>query len=184
MSCLSHLILYPHPVTPCAAVQSLQVVVEYTKDDGLCLQYRLSGDLAQIRIPEPQTPAFTDGLWEHTCFEVFIGVQGENGYREFNFSPSRQWAAYAFNGYRKRVEWNVSTPPLLTVTHSADGAGDFELQAIIGAVNLPAKSEGKLFEVGLTAVIETLGGQKSYWALAHSAEQPDFHLRNSFTAKI
>ena len=28
---------------------------------------------------------------------------------------------------------------------------------------------------GLTAVLEEAGGVKSYWALAHPAEKPDFH---------
>ena len=96
------LTLHCHPATPCSAVHSLQVAVERTTAGDLRLQYTLRGELAHIRIPALQTPLATDGLWEHTCFETFIGVQGDSSYHEFNFSPSSQWAAYAFSGYRER----------------------------------------------------------------------------------
>ena len=41
-----------------------------------------------------------DFLWENTCFEIFIGVQGEDYYREINLSPSQAWQAYEFEEYR------------------------------------------------------------------------------------
>ena len=41
-----------------------------------------------------------DFLWENTCFEVFIGVKGEDYYREINLSPSQAWQAYQFEEYR------------------------------------------------------------------------------------
>ena len=34
--------------------------------------------------------------------------------------------------------------------------------------------------LGLGAVVEALGGERSYWALAHGAAQPDFHREDSF----
>lgn len=39
-------------------------------------------------------------MWEQTCFEIFIGVQGEDYYREINLSPSQAWQAYQFEEYR------------------------------------------------------------------------------------
>ena len=33
-------------------------------------------------------------------------------------------------------------------------------------------------------VIEAADGSKSYWALAHGASQPDFHLRQSFALTL
>ena len=33
-------------------------------------------------------------------------------------------------------------------------------------------------------VIETVDGERSYWALAHPAGQPDFHHRDSFTLAL
>ena len=34
---------------------------------------------------------------------------------------------------------------------------------------------GLEWEIGLSAVIEEIGGTKSYWALAHGRGPPDFH---------
>ena len=179
--------LYPHPATPCSVVHSLQVRVERTEAGGLFLQYLLSGDLAQILFPAPQAPAFTDGLWEHTCFELFVGVQGESAYREFNFSPPGQWAAYAFNVYRERVGWQVQREPvvrLVPVSETGKGSDGVLLEVWVSAVNLPPKPDNKPFELALTAVIETITGEKSYWALKHPAEHPDFHHRNGFIHEI
>ena len=38
--------------------------------------------------------------------------------------------------------------------------------------------------MNLAAVIEEEGGVKSYWALAHPAEKPDFHDPACFTATL
>lgn len=171
--------LYCHPATPCPAVASLQASVTCTADGGLHLCYHLRGDLAQVRIPAPQAPLFTDGLWEHTCFEAFVGVAGNSAYHEFNFSPSGQWAAYAFSDYRQRVEWvgKSSGFPLL----QRGNPEDFLLQAPIPIDNLPV---GSPLQLNLTAVIELLDGSKSYWALKHPTERPDFHHRDGFTHEI
>jgi hypothetical protein len=40
------------------------------------------------------------------------------------------------------------------------------------------------WDLGLSAVLEEKDGTKSYWALAHPAEKPDFHARNCFVAKL
>jgi hypothetical protein len=40
------------------------------------------------------------------------------------------------------------------------------------------------WELGLSAVLEEQDGIKSYWALAHSSEKPDFHARDCFIAKL
>lgn len=147
------------------------------------LQYLLSGDLAQILFPAPQAPAFTDGLWEHTCFELFVGVQGESAYREFNFSPSGQWAAYAFSSYRERVGWQVESEPVARLAPVLDQgmAGDgFLFEALVSTDHLPTNPEHKSLELALAAVIETTTGEKSYWALKHPTERPDFHHRGGF----
>jgi hypothetical protein len=162
-------------------VDSLQVSVRRAEYGGLHLQYTLSGDIARLSIPALLVPAAVDGLWEHTCFEAFIGVQGGSAYHEFNFSPSRQWAAYAFSDYRQRVVWVASHPPRI-VTTMADR--QLTLEAHIAAADLPANPAGKPLQLGLTAVVEAADGSKSYWALTHPAERPDFHHRNGFVHEI
>ena len=38
--------------------------------------------------------------------------------------------------------------------------------------------------IALAAVIEEVGGHKSYWALAHPDGPPDFHNRDCFIAHL
>src|SRR4051794_6728025 len=90
------LIRQPH--TPDPIVGAIDVQVVRRPDGHLALGYRLCGDIARLVVPAPALPEPADGLWKHTCFEVFVTVIGDATYREFNFSPSGQWAAYAFSG--------------------------------------------------------------------------------------
>jgi hypothetical protein len=168
-----------HGVTVRTAVQSLCAEVEQAPTGCLSLRYRLSGDTAQLRIPAPQPPAAVDGLWEHTCFEAFVAVEGEARYREFNFSPSGQWAAYAFKGYRKRSEWTARQTPFIAV---ARAKGQLLVEALIAADDLPPNDSGKPLQLGLAAVLEAEDGRVSYWALRHPAPRPDFHHRAGFVS--
>jgi len=170
-----------HPDTVSAAVQTVHVNVEPQPKGVLHLSYELTGDLAQIRIPAPQAPAAVDGLWERTCFEVFIAIEGEAGYHEFNFSPSGQWAAYAFSDYRVRSEWAANQLPAISFARTN---GHLVLEAVIVAADLPQNIAGKPFQLGLTAVIEANDGSRSYWALHHPADRPDFHHRAGFILSL
>ncbi len=148
----------------------------------LSLSYKLTGDLAQICIPAPQPSIATDGLWEHTCFEAFIAVEGEAGYHEFNFSPSGQWAAYSFSDYRVRSPWTASQSPAIRFVKSD---GHLLLEAVIALGDLPQNMADKLLQLGLAAVIEASDGSLSYWALNHPEEdRPDFHHRAGFILSL
>ncbi|HZX33524.1 MAG TPA: DOMON-like domain-containing protein [Rhodocyclaceae bacterium] len=169
-------VLVPYPSAAAAAVRSIAVEVRFTAAGELSLAYRLEGDVDGLRIPEPLPPGPADGLWEHTCFEAFIAAGDESAYREFNFSPSGQWAAYAFADYRQRDESvAVAFAPRITLRRSA---GSLELDAVLAPSLLPPGSAG--YRLGLTAVIEATDGAKTYWALAHPGPRPDFHLRDAF----
>lgn len=150
--------------------------MDFTEGGGLRLHYRITG---KPLLPAPQVPAAADYLWQHTCCEAFVAGAGEASYREFNFSPSGQWAVYHFATYRQQDQsFQPSVPSQTTIHHLADG---FELVAVISRELLPASNA---LELGLTMVIEAYNGGKTYWALTHSAEQPDFHLRSSLTLKL
>ena len=161
----------------CTAVHTLHVGVETKGQDGMYLCYELTGDIAQIRIPAPQTPAAVEGLWKNTCFELFIAVEGDSGYHEFNFSPSGQWAIYAFSGYRLRSFWKTNQAPDISVHQTM---GSLRLEALINSADLPANNAAKMLQLGLSAVIEANNGKRSYWALSHPSLQPDFHHRAGF----
>lgn len=170
-----------HTGTVGNAVQTVHVKIEPQLQGTLLLSYELSGDLTQIRIPAPQPPIATDGLWKHTCFEVFVAVEGEAGYHEFNFSSSGQWAAYAFRDYRVRSAWAVSQAPVISFAQSN---GHLLVEAVIVAADLPQNITGKPFQLGLTAVIEANDGSRSYWALHHPEASPDFHHRAGFILSL
>ena len=166
-----------HPDSDGTAVTGLLVEFQPLPEGRLRLRYKLTSDLTQLRIPEPQAPAAVDGLWEHSCFEAFIGVEGDAGYHEFNFSPSGQWAAYAFSDYRVRRAWTVSLAPTIRFTQTD---GYLLLEAVIAVADLPPNREDKPYQLGLTAVLEANNGSRSYWALHHPEACPDFHHRAGF----
>jgi hypothetical protein len=168
-----------HPASPTNAVRTLRAHISEATDGALRVAYVIEGELARIRIPEPRVPRFTDNLWQHTCFEMFIRQDGAHGYHEFNFSPSGEWAAYAFERYREAKPASDVTPdPQITLSR---GAGSLELNA---RVPLERLSPGALLTLGLAAVIEDTDGTLSYWALAHPADRPDFHHPDAFTFEL
>src|SRR5262249_58246388 len=90
-----------HPTTPCDAVRGIRVDIRTTAPKTLALRYLLEGDIARLLVPAESAPQRADKLWQHTCFEAFVGTMGTADYCEFNFSPSTQWAAYRFTAYRE-----------------------------------------------------------------------------------
>lgn len=155
--------LFPHPATP---RPDLTLEVEVRREGGrLSLEYRLGGAVMTVRWPEPRPHVHTDGLWRATCFEAFVG-RGDEGYAEFNLSPSGAWAAYGFDAYREGMRPLEIAAPAQVVRHAAQGS------ALTADILLPSGCSGL---VGLSAVIEGGDGAISYWALAHPSDKPDFH---------
>ena len=160
------LFLHPHPDHLPSQPFALEVVVRRGLE-GLKLRYRLTGDIASVRVPGPASSTRADDLWRHTCFEAFIKPDGDGGYLEFNFAPSTQWAAYRFASYREGMRELPSPPPEVTVKSDR-----YSLE-LTARADLFASSSARL---NLTAIVEEVSGHKSYWALAHPPEgPPDFH---------
>jgi hypothetical protein len=127
-------------------------------------------------IPEAEEPSRADGLWQTTCFEAFLRETAGEGYREWNFAPSGQWAAYDFEGYREGMaEAETGAAPYIRME---DNLTWWTLGATIA---VPADTH---WELGLSAVLEEKDGTRSYWAVAHPAEKPDFHHPDCFVAKL
>lgn len=166
-----------HPATPAGAALSLAVQVHVDEAEWV-LQYRLMGPMASLRIPPTASPGPADGLWQHTCFEAFVAAEGEAAYREFNFSPSGQWAAYRFQAERVRDIEEDATRPVLHISATAD---HLQLTARLPLGSLPA---GRMLELGLCTVIEESDGRLSYWAIAHPGQRPDFHHRDSRALRL
>jgi hypothetical protein len=163
-------------------LESIQSRVSYVEPNQLRISYEATGDIAQLRIPARSSPRRSDRLWENTCFEAFLRVDGDSPYYEFNFSPSGEWAAYEFRGYRDGGPIaNDDVAPAIVVRRSADR---IELDAVVHLDRLPAIRLGSLLRIGLAAVLEAHDGRLSYWALEHPAAKPDFHHPDSFALEL
>jgi len=155
-----------HPDSRCAAVTLVEAEVARARAGVLLLSYLVTGRIGDLRLPPLAAAARADELWRHTCFEAFVRPSPGAAYYEFNFAPSTQWAAYRFAGYRAGMRLAAEIgAPLIEVQSEAERytlRASLELDAVAG-------------NLGLAAVIEETGGNKSYWALAHPPGKPDFH---------
>ncbi|WP_422055352.1 DOMON-like domain-containing protein [Sphingomonas sp.] len=162
----------PHPVI------TLDVEVTRLGETGLRLWYVVSGAVDTIRIAELGEPARVDGLWQTTCFEAFFRIGGGPAYDEINLAPSRQWAAYRFDAYREGMRPLEMVQPEITVASWAESI------AVGADLDIGPQLAGPAARLALTAVIEETDGTKSYWALAHPGEKPDFHHPDGFVLAL
>jgi hypothetical protein len=174
--------LIAHPSANESALYSLVADVAVTAERELRLRYELHGRIDSIRWPPIVTPCRTDGLWRHTCFELFAGDAAVPAYDEYNFSPSTCWAAYRFSAYRENMRsLDTHASPLIVQQRSAH---DYVLEVTMPFAIGGVLHAGGRLAVGLAAVIEDVGGAQSFWALTHSAAAPDFHHRGGWSAEL
>lgn len=171
-------LLIPHPASSAVAIDEVRASAVATRSGALEVSFRLCGDLDALRIPSPGAPRRADGLWRHTCFEVFVLAGDGPAYREFNLSPSGEWAAYAFHAYREGRALGETPAPEIRVRRAG---GRLAVDAAIPADALPAPCGAGRWRLGLAAVLEDRGGALSHWALRHCASRPDFHRADAFT---
>jgi hypothetical protein len=169
--------LVPHPDHPARALRRLSVDVTRAPE-ALAVAYTLEGDLDALRIPAPAAPAIVHGLWEHTCFELFIAADGAAVYHELNLAPSGAWAAFEFRGYRDGGPVEDETlAPRIAVRRGPDR---LLLEASVPLARVAPAYAGARLRLALTAVVEDVRGGRSYWALRHPPGRPDFHHRDGF----
>ena len=70
---------------------------------GIC--YELRGDFGEVVMsPQANRPDRRHGLWEATCFELFLAPKNSPRYWEFNLSPDGHWNVYNFQAYRQGMQ--------------------------------------------------------------------------------
>ena len=170
--------LIPHPATPPALVSAIEARVNMDDPRWVKIRWRIEHPSSVI-VPPIRSKSRADGLWQTTCFELFIQPRGQAGYHEWNFAPSRQWNAYAFTDVRDGMRpLDVARNPD-TQWHGGSAFALFDVFIARGC--LPTTD----CDLGITAVIEEEGDRKSYWALAHGQpNRPDFHDPACFTASL
>jgi len=170
-----------HPATRAQSVRGVEAQIGWENGGTLALTFFLEGDLTRLRIPALQPSRRADGLWQHTCFEAFIGHKGEPAYCEFNFAPSGEWAAYAFRRYRDGTSLALDVAPRIAVRRTGDR---LELDALIGLDCLSPVQPRARLQLALSAVVEDEQGVLSYWALKHPPGRPDFHHPDAFALEL
>jgi hypothetical protein len=166
-----------HPDDAARSVRGIEVSLGRRSDGALAIGYSLAADPSRLRVPALARPRRADGLWRHTCFELFVAYAGEPGYYEFNFSPSGEWAAYAFRRYREGSTRMGDFNPEIVVRGHADR---LELDAVVPLSILPSGPPHVPLHLALSAVIEDQDGMLSHWALKHAPGKPDFHHPDAF----
>lgn len=173
--------LIRHPDTP-STVTRVEVEMSRPTPQVLSLRYVVADPPRALVVPVSASGARKDDLWKRTCFEAFICIPGGDAYYELNLSPSTEWAAYRFDGFRAGMAnaEGAVTPRLEWIT-TRDGYELHALADLSGLVGLPDDSPWRL---GLTAVIEDGPDQLSYWALTHPPGVQDFHNAAGWTAQV
>jgi hypothetical protein len=173
--------LVPHPSTlPGGPPFEVWARVEHAASLGAVattnIWFGVSAPADRFVIPPLTEPWRADELWRTTCFEAFFGAAGSRTYREWNFAPRGNWAAYDFSACREGMApADVPSPPYIRMEDN------FTWWTVGATIAVDAEPK---WELGLSAVLEEQDGIKSYWALAHSSEKPDFHARDCFIAKL
>lgn len=152
------------------------------RENIFSVSYVISGNVKDVFFPAPlANPARMDNLWQTTCFEFFLSVQGSPRYWEFNLSPSGAWNAYAMDDYRQVNMREETRIQRLQFNVKKDGKY-FSLESELDLS--PIIEEEWRVEAGITSVIQTNNKKESYWALKHPHTEADFHLRNSFVLEF
>lgn len=172
----------PHPAA--AAPIAVRAVFARAELDAagavVRFAYRLTGDVARLAIAARAPARRADRLWERTCFEAFLAPYAAERYYELNFSPSTEWAAYAFDGCRRGMRpLPLEVPPSIRVDEMPGElrvTADVDLGALGGA--------GWPWRIGLAAVVEDRSGARAFFALRHARAVPDFHDAAGFVLSL
>jgi hypothetical protein len=169
--------LWDHPAYA-RLVDRVDVEVERLSATLLRFRYRVEGEIERIALPPPAPPLRTDNLWRTTCFEAFIAPAEGESYRELNFSPSSQWAAYDFTAYRAgMVQAWVPAPPDIKLV--------LETNALELIVTISLDLDPDPWRLALSAVIEDKRGAKAFWtAGGGGGSAPDFHHPSCFVFEL
>jgi hypothetical protein len=173
--------LKPFPAAACFLPQ-VKITGTVGRQGGLlCLEYELLGLTAAIAIPAPAVvPARRDGLWKETCFEFFLGLEESDRYWEFNFTPAGHWNVYSFETYRQGMREEQAFASLPFSVHIHPEALHLVVKLELERITVPDQS----LKAGISAVVKSIQGDCTYWALTHPGPQADFHRRDSFIIEL
>ena len=159
------------------STSDFKLEADATRDkQTLKLVYKIADVKNLLNLPagfvaEESTTPRVDGLWNNTCFEMFLRPVGKTSYYEFNFSLMPAWNEYFFESYLK--------------PHTPQQCQDISLKSmkwnvLVLEVELQGLNPDDKFEISLTAVLKEKSGTIHYMATKHAGHEPDFHHVDSF----
>ncbi len=172
--------LIPYPTGNLPKVSIIGEIIR--SGNKFFLRYEVNGGIDQILLSaKSSSPSRTDDLWKATCFEFFIAIPNQPEYWEFNMSPSGDWNVYKMEAYR-RVGFREETAftQLPFVLRETGDQLSMEISVDLSPILQPQQK----VQVGITAIIQSVDGGETCWALAHPGTQADFHLRESFILSV
>lgn len=169
--------LVAHRAHPPLAISQVEARVIGADAEWLRVRWRIEGAQSLV-VPSFAGKGRADGLWQTTCFELFLRPAGSAAYVELNLAPSERWNAYDFAAYRQDMRERPFPREPECMLRQGSTFAIFD--AAIPLAGLPQQASA----MGLCAVLEEQGGVKSYWALGHPEEEPDFHAPACFAATL
>lgn len=144
-------------------------------DGILRIEYGLSGPNCQAVIPPPSAnPARRLQLWRHTCFELLLGPLHQPCYWELNAAPAGHWNILAFTNYRRGL---TEEPRIGARVTTCRHPGRFSLCCTLPVASLECPGP---YRLAPAAIIRLADGRRTFWAVRHPDEAPDFHHPLSF----
>jgi len=174
------------PFEPLPGAINLSITGTLTREgDLLTVSYLMVGDLDAVALPSfGTTDSRQDRLWEQTCFEFFLTAGAEkvdqSPYWEFNLSPTGAWNVFALDGYRAGLrEESAFTQLPFSISQSSAGV---RLDTAVDLSGLDLSDSQWLLGVSVVCVL--VGGEETFWAIAHPDSQADFHSAGSFILRL
>ncbi|WP_445115240.1 DOMON-like domain-containing protein [Acinetobacter sp. WZC-1] len=125
-----------------------------------------------------------DYLWQQTCFEIFVGVQHQDFYREINLSPSQAWQVYQFEEYRYPEDMPPRTAHDIALNQLQ--RTHYGLNVSLDLTDFMTENNLKWADLffGLSAVINITdrqhADQQHHYAIQHSSPTADFHNKRDW----
>ena len=149
--------------------------------DTAALSFSVTDPMKELVLPDPaDRPLRKHRLWEETCLEFFLAPKDSPRYWEINLSPSGHWNVYRFASYREGMQEEAAFTSLPFRVERRENLFLLDLDLHLGGI---VDSETPL-QAGISAVLKRRNGETTYWALSHTGRRPDFHRRDSFTARL
>ena len=145
-------------------------------DGILRIEYEFRGLNGPAVFPAPSpNPARRLQLWRHTCFELLWGPLRRPNYWELNASSAGHWNILAFADYRRGLTEELRIAARVGAQRHPHG---FSLCCTLSIAALECPGP---FRLAPAAIVRLADGQRTFWAVRHPGETPDFHHPLSFT---